>query len=190
MVILNYYPSRKEIPTLALTHTLVHNYQACLTWFCVRAIIHLMQHICGLRLYQGHETLRTRRLNVQCVRFSRSYFFPGVTSRIFDGLLKDSLQVEIGLFFCHFSIQPLLYSAIWSWIYIMNLSDYHLPIFFISSVSAPETFSFIAPPDLKNCDPTWLIVIPCFSRPSETMVILTFTLMSSSVSWYFVPLSQ
>ena len=71
-----------------------------------------------------------------------------------------------------------------------NMSDEYLPIFFISYRLAPENFSAISTPTLKECDPTWSLMIPLFSRPSETMALLTFTLMSSSVTWYFVPLSQ
>ena len=146
--------------------------------------------MCGIRIYQDHETLIPWRLNGKCVLFSRSWFFPGVVSNIYDVILKGSLQFEIWSFFRHFSIQHFLYSAIWLWMYIMNASNDHLHIFFILSRSAPENFSAISPPALKECDPTQLLVIPCFSRPSETMALLTFTLMPSFITWYFVPLSQ
>ena len=59
----------------------------------VCAVIHLMQLICGIRLYLVHETLSTRRMNGKCVHFSRSLFFPGVVSSIwYYHWLQNNLQ--------------------------------------------------------------------------------------------------
>ena len=102
---------------------------------------------------------------------------------------KAPFRLKYNCSFVFFPNQPALYSAIRLWMYIRNVSNDHFPFFFPIPIVSRK-FSDIAPPALKECDITQLLVIPWFSRPSETMALLIFTRMSSSVTWYFVPLSK
>ena len=90
--------------------------------------------------------------------------------------LKKDRSVDI------LDVQPSLYSAIWSWMYIKKVSEDHRPIFLMSSRSAPANLRAIAPPARRECDPTRDGVMSLLCKPNSRTAALMACRMSLSVT--------
>ena len=80
-----------------------------------------------------------------------------------SGLRTVMLQYGITLDICF--EMPLLTAAIWCWMYVMNVVDVHLPAFWMAMSLSPAIFMVVPPPDRKEYDDTFLVVMPALCNP-------------------------